>query len=60
MRRMLLLLSGGWYPPCLPPSGAYLRLGSRILYRPRTAAESDTTPGRRLCRGPVGPCCVVG
>jgi hypothetical protein len=50
MRRLLLLLSVGWLPPSLPPSGACLCLGSRVLSQPLNAAEGDTPPGRRLCR----------
>src|SRR5215813_14030994 len=30
-RRVILLLSVGWLPPDLPPSGACLHLGTRIL-----------------------------
>src|SRR6516165_6125931 len=49
-RRLILLLSVGWVPPYLPPSGACLYLGTRILYKPLNAVEGDTTPGLRLCR----------
>ena len=49
-RRLILLISVGWVPPDLGPSGACLTLGSSILYQPRNAAEGDTTPGLRLCR----------
>ena len=50
MRRLLLLLSVGWLPPSLRPSGACLTLGSSLLYQPLNAAEGDTTPGLRLFR----------
>jgi hypothetical protein len=50
MRRLIRLLSVGWVPPYLHPSGACLALGSRVLYQPLNAAEGYTTPGRRLCR----------
>ena len=50
MRRLILLISVGWLPPYLLPSGACLTLGSSILYQPRNAAEGDPTPGLRLCR----------
>jgi hypothetical protein len=50
MRRLILLLSVGWLPPDLPPSGACLSLGSSILYEPLNAAEGYTTPGLRLFR----------
>jgi hypothetical protein len=49
-RRVILLLSVGWLPPSLRPSGACLCLGSRVLYTPLNAVEGDPTPGRRLCR----------
>lgn len=50
-RRLLILrLSVGWLPPYVPPSGACLWLGSRVLYQPRNAAEGYTTPGLRLFR----------
>jgi hypothetical protein len=48
MRRLILLLSVGWVPPSLPPSGACLTLGSRVLSQPLNAIEGDTTPGLRL------------
>jgi hypothetical protein len=48
-RRLILLLSGGWLPPSVRPSGACLALGTRILtYKPHNAAEGDTTPGLHL------------
>jgi hypothetical protein len=37
MRRLLLLLSVGWLPPSLRPSGACLCLGSSVLYQPQNA-----------------------
>jgi hypothetical protein len=54
MRRLLLRLSVGWLPPSLPPSGACLGLGSRVLSQPLHAVEGDPTPGLRLCRGTLG------
>src|SRR5262245_48006929 len=39
-RRLILLLSVGWLPPSLPPSGACLALGTRILL-----------PASERCRG---------
>jgi hypothetical protein len=50
MRRLILLISVGWVPPYLGPSGACLTLGSSIRYQPLNAAEGYTTPGLRLCR----------
>ena len=47
-RRLILLLSVGWLPPYLPPSGACLCLGSSVLYKPLNAAEGYTKPGLRL------------
>jgi hypothetical protein len=55
MRRLILLISVGWVPPYLSPSGACLTLGASILSKPPNAAEDDTTPGLRLCRCPVEP-----
>src|SRR5262245_56187527 len=49
-RRLILLISVGWVPPDLRPSGACLTLGSSILCQPRNAAEGYTTPGLRLFR----------
>jgi hypothetical protein len=54
MRRLILLLSVGWVPPYLRPSGACLCLGSSVLYQPLNAAEGYTTPGLRLCRCTLG------
>jgi hypothetical protein len=54
MRRLILLIPVGWVPPYLPPSGACLCLGSRVLSQPRNAIAGATTPGRRLCRCTVG------
>ena len=51
---MILLISVGWVPPYLPPSGACLCLGSSVLYKPQNAAEGYTTPGLRLFRCPLG------
>ena len=50
MRRLILLISVGWVPPYLRPSGACLCLGSSVLYKPHNAAEGYTTPGLRLFR----------
>ena len=54
MRRLLRLLSVGWLPPSVPPSGACRCLGSSVLYQPLNAVEGDTTPGLRRCRCPWG------
>jgi hypothetical protein len=50
MRRLILLLSVGWVPPYLPPSGACLCLGSSVLSQPLNAVEGYTKPGLRLFR----------
>jgi hypothetical protein len=55
MRRLILLISVGWLPPYLLPSGACLSLGSSILYKPPNAAEGYTTPGLRLFRCTLVP-----
>jgi hypothetical protein len=52
-RRLILLLSVDWLPPCGRPSGACLPLGARLLSTPHHAAAGDTPPGRRLFPGPV-------
>jgi len=49
IRRLIRLLSVGWFPPSVQPSGACLALGTRMLSKPLNAAEGDTTPGLRLC-----------
>jgi hypothetical protein len=54
MRRVILQLSVGWLPPSLPPAGACLWRGSRVLPQPLNAVEGDTTPGLRLCRCTLG------
>jgi hypothetical protein len=54
MRRLILLISVGWLPPYLPPSGACLCLGSSVLSQPLNAVEGDTKPGLRLCRCTLG------
>ena len=51
---MILRLSVGWLPPSLPPSGAGLCLGSRVLSQPLNAVAGSTTPRRRLCRCTLG------
>ena len=50
MRRLILLISVGWVPPYLPPSGACLYLGSSVLSQPLNAVEGYTKPGLRLLR----------
>ena len=63
MRRLILLLSVGWLPPSVRPSGACLTLGTSLLYKPHNAAEGYTTPGLRLFRCTLVPfqvhCCSV-
>jgi hypothetical protein len=54
MRRLILLLSVGWLPPSVPPSGACLCLGSSVLSQPLNAVEGYTTPGLRLGRCTLG------
>ena len=58
MRRVILLLSVGWVPPYVRPSGACLCLGSRMPEGSLNAVEGDTTPGLRLFRCPLEPCRV--
>jgi hypothetical protein len=55
MRRLILLLSVGWLPPYLHPSGACLTLGTSILYQPPNAAEGYAKPGPRLFRCTLEP-----
>ena len=55
MRRLILLLSVGWLPPSVRPSGACLTRGTRLLYQPPHAAEGDTTPGLRSFRCTLEP-----
>ena len=55
MRRLILLLSVGWLPPYLHPSGACLTLGASVLYPPLNAAEGYTKPGLRLFRYTLEP-----
>ena len=50
MRRVILLISVGWRPPDLRPSGACLYLGTSMPYGSLHAVEGDPTPGLRLCR----------
>jgi hypothetical protein len=47
-RRLILLLSVGWVPPYLHPSGACLHLGTRVPVGSLNAAEGYTKPGLRL------------
>jgi hypothetical protein len=51
---VILLLSVGWLPPAVLPSGACLPLGSRVLSQPLHAAESYTKPELRIFRCTVG------
>src|SRR6266851_2229769 len=48
IRRLILLLSVGWVPPYLHPSGACLNLGTSIPVGSLNAAEGYTKPGLRL------------
>ena len=56
-RRLILLLSVGWLPPSLPPSGACLGLGTSVLYQPLHAVEGCPTPGPRRGRWTSKPAC---
>jgi hypothetical protein len=47
-RRLILLISVGWLPPYLRPSGAGLDLGTSMPYGSLNAVEGYTTPGLRL------------
>ena len=58
-RRLILLLSVGWVPPSLPPSGACLNRGTSIPRGSLHAAEGDTTPGRRLFSYPLASLLIV-
>src|SRR6266436_9636436 len=48
IRRLILLLSVGWVPPYLHPSGACLNLGTSIPVGSLNAAEGYTKPGLHL------------
>src|SRR5437667_9098372 len=48
IRRLILLLSVGWVPPYLHPSGACLNRGTSVPVGPLNAAEGYTKPGLRL------------
>jgi hypothetical protein len=48
MRRLILLLSVGWLPPDLHPSGACLYLGTSVADGTLNAIEGYTKPGLRL------------
>jgi len=48
MRRLILLISVGWLPPYLHPSGACLCLGTSIPYGALNAIEGYAKPGLRL------------
>src|SRR5215831_8850420 len=50
IRRLIRLLSVGWLPPSVPPSGACLSLGTSILDKPLNAIAGSPTPGLRLCQ----------
>src|SRR5712691_10521563 len=52
-RRLILLLSVGWVPPYLPPSGACLNRGTSIPVGSLHAAEGSTEPGLRLFSCPL-------
>src|SRR5712691_735362 len=52
-RRLILLLSVGWVPPYLHPSGACLNLGTSIPVGSLHAAEGYTEPGLRLFSCPL-------
>src|SRR5205814_503303 len=52
-RRLSLLVSVGWVPPYVHPSGACLHLGTRVPVGSLTAAEGYTTPGLRLFSCPL-------
>jgi hypothetical protein len=56
MRRLILLISVGWVPPYLHPSGACLCRGSSVLYQPHNAAEGSTKPGLCLFRCTLETC----
>src|SRR3989442_3373976 len=48
IRRLILLLSVGWLPLYLHPSGACLNLGTSVPVGSLNAAEGYTKPGLRL------------
>jgi hypothetical protein len=61
MRRLILLLSVGWVPPYLRPSGACLTLGSSMPEGSLNAVEGYTKTGAASLPMPVGtfPSCTV-
>jgi hypothetical protein len=50
IRRLILLISVGWRPPYLSPSGACLNLGTSVPSGSLNAVEDCTIPGLRLFR----------
>jgi hypothetical protein len=60
MRRLILLISVGWLPPDVRPSGACLALGTSMPYGSLHAVEGDTTPGLRLFPCTLTTCWVTG
>ena len=54
IRRLILLLSVGWVPPYLHPSGACLNLGTSVPVGALNAAEGYTKPGLRLFQCTLG------
>ena len=56
-RRLILLLSVGWVPPYLHPSGACLNRGTSIPVGSLHAAEGYTKPGLRLFSCPLVHLC---
>src|SRR6185295_11706589 len=53
-RRLILLLSVGWVPPSLHPSGACLNRGTSVPVGSLNAAEGYTKPGLRLLSCTLG------
>lgn len=47
-RRLILLISAGWLPPCIGPSGAFLGLGSSVCFRLLTFSRVAPTSGPRF------------
>jgi hypothetical protein len=52
MRRLIMLISVGWLPPYLCPSGAFLDLGTSVCFRLLTFTRITPKPGLRLCPWP--------
>jgi hypothetical protein len=57
MRRLILLLSVGWLPPDLHPSGACLALGTSMPVGLLTPLRVAPKPGLRLFRYTLEPVC---